>query len=199
MKRQPSIEMIIGYGWTMLEITETKIQNNMKYQNFMCPYELALKLHELGVNSESEFYFVKEMKGGGTQIDSVVQNTMRYSYRKEGDLIPAYMSHELGEILPSMINVSKSKIWDDWLQLTQYFPNKDSEYYETAYVRYDVYDSQTEVYSGFGDTEVESRAMLLIDLLDKKVLTLSDLNLNQIRWEITEIKQIYNYIPKLNR
>lgn len=25
----------------------------------MCPYELALKLHELGVNSESEFYFVK--------------------------------------------------------------------------------------------------------------------------------------------
>ena len=36
----------------------------MKYQNFMCPYELALKLHELGVNSESEFYFVKEMKGG---------------------------------------------------------------------------------------------------------------------------------------
>lgn len=37
----------------------------MKYQNFMCPYELALKLHELGVNSESEFYFVKEMKGGG--------------------------------------------------------------------------------------------------------------------------------------
>lgn len=194
MKRQPSIEMIIGYGWTMLEITETKIQNNMKYQNFMCPYELALKLHELGVNSESEFYFVKEMKGGGTQIDSVVQNTMRYSYRKEGDLIPAYMSHELGEILPSMINVSKSKIWDDWLQLTQYFPNKDSEYYETAYVRYNAYDSQTEVYSGFGDTEVESRAMLLIDLLDKKVLTLSDLNLNQIRWEITEIKQIYNYI-----
>lgn len=150
----------------------------MKYQNFICPYELALKLHELGVNSESEFYFVKEMKGGETQIDSVVQNTMRYSYRKEGDLIPAYMSHELEEILPSMINVSKSKIWDDWLQLTQYFPNKDSEYYETAYVRYNAYDSQTEVYSGFGDTEVESRAMLLIDLLDKKVLTLSDLNLN---------------------
>lgn len=37
----------------------------MKYQNFICPYELALKLHELGVNSESEFYFVKEVKGGG--------------------------------------------------------------------------------------------------------------------------------------
>ena len=92
----------------------------------MCPYELALKLHELGVNSESEFYFVKEMKGGRTQIDLVTQNTMRYSYRKEGDLIPAYMSHELGEILPNIINISKSKIWDDWLQLTQYFPNRAS-------------------------------------------------------------------------
>lgn len=69
----------------------------MKYQNFMCPYELALKLHELGVNSESEFYFVKEMKGGGSKTESVTQNTMRYSYRKEGDLIPAYMSHELAK------------------------------------------------------------------------------------------------------
>lgn len=48
----------------------------------MCPYELALKLHELGVNSESEFYFVKEMKGGGTQMESVTQNTMRY-FREE--------------------------------------------------------------------------------------------------------------------
>lgn len=143
----------------------------MKYQNFMCPYELALKLHELGVNSESEFYFVKEVKG---------QNTMRYSYRKEGDLIPAYMSHELGEILPSMINISKSKIWDDWLQLTQYFPNKDIEYYEAAYVRYNAYDSPTEVYSGFGETEVESRAMLLFDLLEKKILTPDGLNLKEV-------------------
>lgn len=90
------------------------------------------------------------------------------------------MSHELGEILPSMINISESKIWDDWLQLTQYFPNKDGEYYEAAYVRYDAYNPQTEVYSGFGSTEVESRAMLLIDLLDKKVLTLSDLNLKSL-------------------
>lgn len=64
----------------------------------MCPYELALKLHELDVNSESEFYFVKEMKGGGSQTESVTQNTMRYSYRKEGDLIPAYMSHDPAEI-----------------------------------------------------------------------------------------------------
>lgn len=45
----------------------------------MCPYELALKLHELGVNSESEFYFVKEMKGGGSQTESVTQNTIMYS------------------------------------------------------------------------------------------------------------------------
>lgn len=76
--------------------------------------------------------------------------------------------------------MAREFIWDDWLQLTQYFPNKDSEYYETAYVRYDAYNPQTEVYSGFGSTEVESRAMLLIDLLDKKVLTLSDLNLKSL-------------------
>lgn len=102
------------------------------------------------------------------------------SNRKEGDLIPAYMSHELGEILPSMINISKSKIWDDWLQLTQYFPNRDSRYYEAAYVRYNAYDSPTEVYSGFGETEAESRAMLLFDLLGKKTLTHDSLNLKEV-------------------
>lgn len=152
----------------------------MKYQNFMRPYELALKPHGLGVNSESEFYFVKEVKGGGSKTESIAQNTMRYSYRKEGDLIPAYMSHELGEILPSMINIGKSKIWDDWLRLTRYFPNKDIEYYEAAYVRYDAYDSPTEVYSGFGETEVGSRATLLFDLLEKKILTPDGLNLKEV-------------------
>lgn len=157
----------------------------------MCPYELALKLHELGVNSESEFYFVKEMKGGGSKTESVTQNTMRYSYRKEGDLIPAYMSHELGEILPSMINISKSKIWDDWLQLAQYFPNKDIEYYEAAYVRYDAYNPQTEVYSGFGSTEVESRAMLLIDLLDKKSILMDEPDRNL---DIDNIMDLYKVL-----
>ena len=34
----------------------------MEYRDFICPYELALKLHELGVNLESEFYFVKEIE-----------------------------------------------------------------------------------------------------------------------------------------
>lgn len=43
----------------------------------MCPYELALKLHELGVNSESEFYFVKEVKGGGSKTESIAQNTTK--------------------------------------------------------------------------------------------------------------------------
>lgn len=80
----------------------------------------------------------------------------------------------------AIINISKSKIWDDWLQLTQYFPNKDSEYYEAAYVRYNAYDSPTEVYSGFGETEVESRAMLLFDLLEKKILTPDGLNLKEV-------------------
>lgn len=132
----------------------------------MCPYELALKLHELGVNSESEFYFVKEMKGGGSKTESVTQNTMRYSYRKEGDLIPAYMSHELGEILPSMINISKSKIWDDWLQLTQYFPNKDIEYYEAAYVRYDTYNNLSLYMNGASRSSGEKNLHAMNSLFD---------------------------------
>ena len=36
------------------------------------------------------------------------------------------------------------------------------------------------VYSGFGETEVESRAMLLFDLLEKKILTPDGLNLKEV-------------------
>lgn len=36
-----------------------------------------------------------------------------------------------------------------------------------------------EVYNGFGETEAESRAMLLFDLLGKKTLTHDSLNLKQ--------------------
>lgn len=111
------------------------------------------------------------------QIIIVIYFLRIYAANYCSDISTTILCHILSRASISPRNVSKSKIWDDWLQLTQYFPNKDSEYYEAAYVRYDAYNPQTEVYSGFGDTEVESRAMLLIDLLDKKVLTLSDLNL----------------------
>jgi len=152
----------------------------MEYRDFICPYELALKLHELGVNLESEFYFVKEIEERESNMVPIILKIIKYIYNNE-NLVPAYTSHELGEILPNIINISKSKIWDDWLQLTQYFPNRDSRYYEAAYVRYNAYDSPTEVYSGFGETEAESRAMLLFDLLEKKILTPDDLNLNGTR------------------
>lgn len=152
----------------------------MEYRDFICPYELALKLHELGVNLESEFYFVKEIeKRESNTVPIIPKKMIIYIYNNE-NLVPAYTSHELGEILPNIINISKSKIWDDWLQLTQYFPNRDSRYYEAAYVRYNAYDSPTEVYSGFGETEAESRAMLLCDLLEKKILTPDGLNLKEV-------------------
>lgn len=66
------------------------------------------------------------------------------------------------------------------MQLTQYFPNRDSRYYEAAYVCYNAYDSPMEVYNGFGETEAESRAMLLFDLLGKKTLTHDSLNLKKV-------------------
>lgn len=98
---------------------------------------------------------------------------------KECFVVPAFMSHELGEILPNNIKEDKSDIWSDWLQLTQYFPNADCVDYMAAYTRYNGYDSPSDVYVGFGGTEVESRAMLLIDLLEEKVLALGDLNLKK--------------------
>lgn len=155
----------------------------MEYKNFLCPYELASKLHELGVDSNTEFSFTEGGLLKSFEIITATQRLLMERFVKECNnkrsVIPAFMSSELGEIIPNTINISKSEIWDDWLQLTQYFPNADCVHYIAAYVRYNAYDSPSDVYTGFGDTEVESRAMLLIDLLEKKVLTLNDLNLNK--------------------
>lgn len=151
----------------------------MEYKNFLCPYELASKLHELGVDSDAEFYFVKEIAESKINIGPIIQKSLRHAYNRK-TLIPAFMGHELGEILPNLINIGKSEICDDWLQLTQYFPNADCVHYVAAYVRYNAYDSPSDVYTGFGDTEVVSRVMLLIELLEKKVLILDDLNLERV-------------------
>lgn len=152
---------------------------DMKYKNFLCPYNLASKLYKLGVDSETEFCFVEGEISEYLPMQKLLVEKFAKECNKKRSSIPAFMSTELGEILPNLINIDKSEIWDDWLQLTQYFPNADCDYYAAAYVRYNDYDSPSDVYIGFGDTEVESRAMLLIDLLEKKVLTLDDLNLKK--------------------
>lgn len=155
----------------------------MEYRNFLCSYDLSSKLYKLGVDSNTEFYFIKK---GSSKSFTIITKTHRLLIDKfvkkcnnKRSFIPAFMSSELGEILPRLINIGEPEINTDWLQLTQYFPNADCDLYAAAYVRYNDYDSPSDVYIGFGDTEVESRAMLLIDLLEKKVLTLDDLNLKK--------------------
>lgn len=106
-------------------------------------------------------------------------NKFSYSWISEEDMREMFLTGWAKDDLKSFCSYV-GDTWNDWLQLTQYFPNKDSEYYEAAYVRYNAYDSPTEVYSGFGETEVESRAMLLFDLLEKKILTPDGLNLKEV-------------------
>ena len=55
----------------------------MEYRDFICPYELALKLHELGVNLESEFYFVKEIEKRESNTVLIILKMMKYIYNNE--------------------------------------------------------------------------------------------------------------------
>lgn len=91
----------------------------MKYKNFLCPYELASKLHKLGVDSETEFYFVE---GGIPKFLPIITTKQKLlvekwvkERNKKRSFIPAFMSHELGGILPSIINTREVIGWDDWL------------------------------------------------------------------------------------
>lgn len=55
------------------------------------------------------------------------------------------------------------------------------DYLDESFMHANCGDCKEEVvYSGFGETEAESRAMLLFDLLEKKILTPDGLNLKEV-------------------
>lgn len=58
------------------------------------------------------------------------------------------------------------------------FKYKDPIYEHPTDYHRDIFPEN--LYSGFGETEVESRAMLLFDLLEKKILTPDGLNLKEV-------------------
>lgn len=156
----------------------------MTNKSLLCPYLIAKKLMEMGVNQPSCMYYIerrKDVRGEYIKDRDIVIGSNRMELLKktankkgtEINFIPAYTSSELGDMLPNIIESKISN--DDPLQLTQFFPNKDISSHEAGYVRYNDYDSPTVVYSGFGASEAESRADLLIEIINKGIISATDI------------------------
>jgi len=116
---------------------------------------LSKKLKAAGVKQESEFYWVKN------DLDkwSIISFVELKNYYKD-ECYPAYLSSELGEMLPAIDFVGTQKNNDlEWEAIYIYTSeDEDSEDENTVYLR------------EADKTEANSRAKMLIHLLDSNLI-----------------------------
>ena len=166
----------------------------MTDKEIFCPYHLAKRLKDMGINHPSRFYYIEGWKNSRMEPledgEMIIADQQRHAYKlkaesrqAEIDFIPAYMSCELGDMLPRFLPYSRhNDIYIDSMYLEQLFPDEYSSDYECVYRRY-LTDDWEKVYSGIGDSESESRANLLIHLIENEVIDVDIVNIKQTEEE----------------
>lgn len=161
----------------------------MTDKEIFCPYHLAKRLKDMGINHPSRFYYVEGWKNSRMELledrEMIMADQQRHAYKlkaesrqAEIDFIPAYTACELGNMLPKFLPYSKHYKYTDNIYLEQLFPDGYSPDYECVYRRY-----LKKVYSGIGDSEAESRANLLIHLVENEVIDVDIVNIKQAEEE----------------
>lgn len=157
-------------------------------KDIFCPHGLAKRLKELGLNHPSKFYYIDGWKDPRSNIvedgQVVILGEQRHQSRLTAkirganiDFTPAYLSCEIGSILPNELSYL-----EDPICLTQLFPENNLSKYEATYIRYE-HNSWDKIYSGIGKSEVESRAKLLISLIEDKIISVGSINLKECNEE----------------
>lgn len=165
----------------------------MTDKEIFCPYLTAKRLKDMGINHPSRFYFVEGWKNSRMELiedgEMIIADQQRHAHRlkaesrqAEIDFIPAYTACELGNILPKFLPYSKHYKYSDNVYLEQLFPDEYSSDYECVYRRY-LTDDWEKVYSGIGGSEAESRANLLIRLVENEVIDVDIVNIKQVEEE----------------
>lgn len=158
----------------------------MKIENQICSFKQAIRLKGLGIVQHSLFYYVNNWATpNGYSIDDghyIVpvgeQHITRLAGRKRGvevEFVSAFTVMELGQLLPHVLpsdNVGYGMV------LMQSFPDgKEQDYYMASYVEvYSDLDYGGTVHSYSAELESVSRAGLLLDLIEKKVIRIDDIN-----------------------
>lgn len=116
-------------------------------ENHVTSLELSKKLNELGVKQESEFYWTRPGKEGA-YVCWHYEKACR-DETKEWERISAFLSSEIGEVLPE-----KTSTW------------KAGDYF---FCRYGLWDEgSTHVESS--ETECDARSKMLIYLIENKII-----------------------------
>lgn len=158
----------------------------MRLEEQICSLDKAARLQKQGVAQHSLFYFVNNWAtpngysiDDGQHIISVgEQHITRLAGRKRGvevKLVSAFTAMELGQLLP---HVLPSDNVEYGLVLMQSFPDgKEQDYYMSSYIEvYSDLDYGVTVHSYSADTEAESRAGLLLDLIEKGIIKVDVMN-----------------------
>lgn len=121
----------------------------MKLEDQVCSLELAKKLKELGVKQESEFYWADRNSGGLTlwREGDVTSWGYEESFENQPNDIAAFTVAELGEMLP---------LW--------YYSKRipDGSWSTDHVSRMDILNTNEK-------TEADSRAAMLIQLIERKI------------------------------
>lgn len=161
----------------------------MRVEDQICSLENATKLKELGVNLHSVFCYVNNWVNSKREpIDNgqyIILSEMKHITRYRGqeryvevDFVSAYTATELGRILP--YNLISSE-FEYGLVLMQSFPDgKEQDCYISSYIEvYSDLDYGGIVHSSSAKTEADSRAGLLLDLIEKGIVTVEKINAKQ--------------------
>lgn len=141
---------------------------NMELSEQVVSLELAKKMKELGFSQESLFWWFKDyypdgyLESGEWRIVDrriIYQRACLFSRKdedteiKDGDIISAYSTAELGEMLPSAMSLTRKTVENSW--------------------RY----QDIEGNSLYADTEADARAKMLIYLAEQGLINPKDIKI----------------------
>ena len=137
----------------------------MNLESQVCSHELSKRLRELGVKQESVFYWEErdwkvEVNEDGYEkvLETKIELCMPpiFDLARSNDFWSAFTVAELGEMLPTLW-------WDS------------GKRGEGDYICRVFKENVTKIINSFGQTEVEARAKMLINLIENKLLQFKDI------------------------
>lgn len=158
----------------------------MRIEMQICSIEQAEKLKKLGVVQSSCFYYVNNWRNPRFEPvedgEHVIHESERHFTRIRGrerqtevEFVAAYTATELGVLLP---NILPYETLDYGVVLKQSFPDgKEQDSYIAEYTEvYSDLDYGVTVFCSTGDTEAQSRANLLIYMIEIGRIKVSEIN-----------------------
>jgi hypothetical protein len=141
----------------------------MNLESQVCSLDLAKKLHELGVKKDSTFVW-KSYDGEYYQVKFISFNLCL-----DDELYPAYTASELGDMLPSSLEVNDSS--SSFLYCCKHSDdNWTIEYRYNRIINDGLVDEVTYVYSNcHEDTESNARATMIIYLIENGLISVTKL------------------------